>query len=59
VRAGAQLIQLYTGLLYRGAGLVGDIKQALVRGLEAERVPFLADLVGRDALAHTAEPWPA
>ena len=59
VRAGAQLIQLYTGLLYRGAGLVGDIKQSLVRGLEAERVPFLAHLVGRDALAHTAEPWPA
>ena len=29
IRAGATLLQLYTGLIYRGAGLIGSIKRAL------------------------------
>jgi dihydroorotate dehydrogenase len=57
VRAGALLIQLYTGLIYGGLPLLEDIKDALVRGLEAEGAGALADLVGRDASARTAEPF--
>ena len=31
ITAGASLVQLYTGFVYEGPGLVRDIKQALVR----------------------------
>jgi dihydroorotate dehydrogenase len=57
VRAGALLIQLYTGLIYGGLRLLEDIKHVLVRDLEAEGVSALADLVGRDASARIAEPF--
>ncbi|HXW27821.1 MAG TPA: quinone-dependent dihydroorotate dehydrogenase [Xanthobacteraceae bacterium] len=56
VRAGALLIQLYTGLIYGGLSLLEDIKRALVRDLEAAGTGALADLVGRDAAARTTEP---
>ena len=56
VRAGALLIQLYTGLIYCGLPLLDDIKRALVRALEAEGAGALEDLVGRDASAQAAEP---
>jgi dihydroorotate dehydrogenase len=49
IRAGASLIQLYTALVYKGPGLVADIKRGLVRCLEAERLNHVADVVGRDA----------
>jgi dihydroorotate dehydrogenase len=55
VRAGALLVQLYTGLIYCGLRVLDDIKRALVRDLEVEGAGALADLVGRDALARTAE----
>ena len=34
IRAGASLVQLYTGLIYEGHGLIADIKQTLLRHLE-------------------------
>jgi dihydroorotate dehydrogenase len=34
IRAGASLIQLYTGLIYEGPGLIGEIKRALLRHME-------------------------
>jgi dihydroorotate dehydrogenase len=57
VRAGALLIQLYTGLIYCGLRVLDDIKRALVRDLEVEGAGALTDLVGRDAAARTAERW--
>jgi len=57
IRAGASLIQLYTGLVFRGLGLVDEIKQALLRGLEAGRAGALDEFVGLDAATRTAEPW--
>jgi dihydroorotate dehydrogenase len=57
VRAGALLIQLYTGLIYGGLQLLDDIKRALLRDLEAEGVGAFEDLVGRDAVAHIAKPF--
>lgn len=49
VRAGASLIQLYTALVYKGPGLIEEIKRGLVRRLETERLSSIADAVGRDA----------
>ena len=58
IKAGASLLQLYSGLIFRGVGLVGAIKRDLVAMLRVGRFDGLADAVGRDAAAVTAEPWP-
>jgi dihydroorotate dehydrogenase len=57
IRAGACLVQLYSGLVFRGLGLVGEIKAELVKALARDR-RGLPELVGVDAAAMTAEPWP-
>ncbi len=49
IRAGASLIQLYTGLIYEGAGLIGDIKLRLAGEIERAGAPSLAALKGLDA----------
>jgi dihydroorotate dehydrogenase len=58
IKAGASLVQLYTGLLYRGLDLVREIKQALLSEIDAARAASLGDLVGIEAPRRTAEPWP-
>lgn len=57
-RAGASLIQLYSALVFRGLRLITEIKTALVAALENDRLDSLGELVGTDAAAVTAEPWP-
>ncbi len=57
-RAGASLVQLYSALVFRGLGLVTEIKAALLGALDRDRLDNLNDLVGADAAAVTAEPWP-
>jgi dihydroorotate dehydrogenase len=59
MRAGANLIQVYSGLVFRGLGLVAEIKTALLAALERDRQDSLAEYVGADAAAVTAQPWPA
>ena len=46
IRAGASLVQLYTGLVYRGPGLVAEMGRAVLDGLGRDT---LAGAVGRDA----------
>jgi dihydroorotate dehydrogenase len=58
IRAGASLVQLYSGLVFRGLGLIADIKTALVEAMERDRKPALTDYIGADAASVTAEPWP-
>jgi dihydroorotate dehydrogenase len=58
IRAGADLVQLYSGLIFRGLGLLAEIKNALLRALEHENADRLSELVGTDAAAVTAEKWP-
>jgi dihydroorotate dehydrogenase len=58
-RAGASLIQLYSALVFRGLGLIAEIKAALIAALARDRLDGLTELVGADAAAVTAEPWPA
>ena len=58
VRAGASVVQLYSALVYRGLGLIGAIKRHLLGALARGQHAGLAELVGADAAAMTAEPWP-
>ena len=58
IKAGASLIQLYSGLVFRGVGLIAAIKKDLLDFMRIGRLDSLADAVGRDAAAVTAEPWP-
>ena len=59
IRAGANLVQLYSALIYHGLALVGGIKAALSGALDRGDAKTLSDLVGVDAAAMTAENWPA
>jgi dihydroorotate dehydrogenase len=58
IKAGATLLQLYSGLVFRGAGLLAQVKADLAAVLRRGPAHALADLVGTDAAAMTAEPWP-
>ena len=49
IEAGASLIQLYTGLVYRGPGLVGRMKAALLTAIENAGASSLRDITGRAA----------
>ena len=59
IRAGATLIQLYTGLVYGGLSLANEIKQHLAAAVRSDQAGSIAELIGRDAQRLTAEPWPA
>jgi dihydroorotate dehydrogenase len=52
--AGATLIQLYTGAVYYGFGLVREIKRGLVLQLDRGRHRSIQDVVGRDAVEAAA-----
>jgi dihydroorotate dehydrogenase len=58
MRAGASLLQVYSALVFRGLGLIAEIKQALIAALERGEARTLADLPGIDAADITAQPWP-
>jgi dihydroorotate dehydrogenase len=54
IKAGASLLQLYTGLVFQGPKLIGEIKQALLKAMREEKAESLGALVGGDA-----EKWAA
>ena len=58
IRAGASLIQLYSSLVYKGIGLVDDIKRDLASTLRRTGRDSLSEIVGADAATLTAEDWP-
>jgi dihydroorotate dehydrogenase len=47
IEAGASLVQLYTAMIYKGPGLVGEIKRGLVDLMAREKLASTAPLVGR------------
>ncbi len=49
IRAGADAVQLYTGLVYGGPGLVARIKREVLALMRREGVARIADAVGADA----------
>jgi dihydroorotate dehydrogenase len=56
IRAGATLIQLYTGLIYQGPRLIGRIKEHLTEAVHTEKASSISDLVGLDAETWAQEP---
>lgn len=59
MKAGATLVQLYTGLVFKGIGLVAEIKGDLLAALRRGHRDSLASMVGSDAASITAESWPS
>jgi dihydroorotate dehydrogenase len=49
IRAGASAVQIYTGLIYRGPGLVKQLKQGLVALLRRDGFSHVREAVGIDA----------
>jgi dihydroorotate dehydrogenase len=49
IRAGASLVQLYTGLIYQGAGLIAEIKQRMLADMDSAGAASLAALRGGEA----------
>jgi dihydroorotate dehydrogenase len=58
IMAGAGLVQVYSSLVFRGLGLIGEIKTDLVAALRRGGHKGLDDIVGMEAASMTAEPWP-
>jgi len=48
VRAGARVVQLYTGLVYRGPAIARDINEGLLALLERDGFDSIEDAVGAD-----------
>lgn len=49
LEAGASLIQLYTGFVFEGPGLIGRIKKSLLAAVERAGVKSISELVGNKA----------
>jgi len=58
IKAGATLVQLYSALVYRGIGLLAEIKADLTAAARRGNRGSLAAMIGSDAAAMTAETWP-
>jgi dihydroorotate dehydrogenase len=58
IRAGASLVQVYSSLVYKGLGLIENIKSDLVSTLLRTGRDSLSEIVGADAATITAEDWP-
>ena len=58
IKAGATLVQVYTGLVYRGIGLVSEIKSDIAAAIKRGHRDSLASMVGSDAADITADSWP-
>lgn len=56
IEAGATLVQLYTGLVFEGPGLIETIKRSLVVAAKSTEAGRTAGLVGRAAAAWAAKP---
>ena len=48
IKAGANLLQVYTGLIYGGFDLIDEIKDTLEEAVRVEKASSIADLVSTD-----------
>ena len=46
IKAGASLVQLYSGMVYRGPGMIEEIKRDLVLRLKADGFRSVREAVG-------------
>lgn len=51
IRAGASLVQFYSAMVFKGPGLVGEVKRGLDMQVRKAGLPRLDALIGRDAEA--------
>ncbi len=56
IRAGASVVQLYTGLVYRGPGIARDINRGLLDLLERDGFDSVREAVGTDLDCETYQP---
>ncbi|KAB2851764.1 MAG: quinone-dependent dihydroorotate dehydrogenase [Hyphomicrobiaceae bacterium] len=56
IEAGASLLQLYTGLIYEGPGLLARMKEDLVAYVERNKLARLVDAAGRRSAEWAARP---
>jgi dihydroorotate dehydrogenase len=56
IEAGATLLQIYTGMIYEGPGLIGTIKQHLSAAVRRAGVASISNLTGSKAAAWAAKP---
>ncbi len=56
IEAGADLVQVYTGFVYRGPALIAEILDGLRAAVTARGARNLGDLVGLEALDYAAKP---
>ena len=49
ISAGADVIQLYTGMVYRGPGVVKEIKKELISILKNDKIKITSEAVGINA----------
>ena len=49
ISAGANVVQLYTGMVYKGPGIVKDMKKELISILKKEKLRNISDAVGINA----------
>ena len=48
IKAGASAVQVYTGLVYQGPGMVRELKKGLVRLLRQDGLPNITAAIGLD-----------
>jgi dihydroorotate dehydrogenase len=58
IEAGATLLQIYTGLIYRGPGVIDDILAGLRDAVMSRGVRSIGELVGAKARDHAVEAGP-
>jgi dihydroorotate dehydrogenase len=56
IEAGASLLQLYTGLVFEGPGLIARIKRALLQYVDHRKLTRIADATGRRASEWASRP---
>jgi dihydroorotate dehydrogenase len=49
MKAGASLVQLYTGFVYGGPGLPGQVVRGILEHVAKEKLKSVEELVGADA----------
>ena len=49
ITAGADVVQLYTGMVYRGPGVVKEIKKELISILKKNKIKNISDAIGINA----------
>ena len=49
ILAGATAVQLYTGMVYKGPGIVRDIKKELIKILKKEKIKNIQQAVGTNS----------